>query len=54
MNARETFLQRVRQAVVDGNKTGKHHSGALPRLPERGVLGIKARATIRWLVFVRS
>ena len=27
--------QRVRQVVVDGNKTGKHHSCALPRLPQR-------------------
>ncbi len=34
MSARETFLQRVRQAVVQGNQ-----AGAAPRLPERGGVG---------------
>ena len=34
MNAREAFLQRVREAVADGNR-----AGAVPKLPERGALG---------------
>jgi L-lactate dehydrogenase complex protein LldG len=32
--SRETFLQRVRQAVVEGNR-----AGAVPPLPERGSVG---------------
>ncbi len=32
--ARETFLQRVRQAVAEGNR-----AGAVPPLPERGAVG---------------
>lgn len=34
MNPREAFLQRVRQAVVEGNR-----AGAAPDLPPRGVIG---------------
>lgn len=34
MNARDAFLQRVRQAVADGNR-----AGAAPPLPERGSVG---------------
>lgn len=34
MNSREAFLERVRQAVVEGNR-----AGAAPGLPERGGVG---------------